>query len=164
MTDTTTRPDLYWDPYDPEIFRDPYPTYRRLREEAPLYYNAEHDFFALSRADDLEHAYTDKTRLINGRSDIIEYIKSGVEFPPGTVIFEDPPLHTRHRALLSRMFTPIVARKQNDRSSLNVVSPFGWVIGSNQTSSNWARIRSSTVRWIRRHAPPVASTGTSSSR
>jgi cytochrome P450 len=106
MTETTTAADLYWDPYDPDLYREPYPTFRRLREEAPLYYNDRHDFWVLSRAGDIEQAYTDKKRLINGRSDIIEFIKSGVEFPPGTVIFEDPPLHTRHRALLARMFTP----------------------------------------------------------
>ena len=29
----------YWDPYDPEFFADPYPSFRRLREEAPIYYN-----------------------------------------------------------------------------------------------------------------------------
>ena len=83
MTETTITPDLYWDPYDPDLFRDPYPTYRRMREEAPLYYNEKHDFYALTRADDIEQAYTDRNRLINGRSDIIEYIKSGVPVPAG---------------------------------------------------------------------------------
>ena len=44
---TVTSPsDLYYDPYDVEIDADPYPVYRRLREEAPLYYNEPHDFYA----------------------------------------------------------------------------------------------------------------------
>ena len=40
---------VHWDPYDPKYFADPYPVFRRLREEAPLYYNAEYDFYAVSR-------------------------------------------------------------------------------------------------------------------
>ena len=45
-----------YDPYDVDIDRDPYPTWRRLRDEAPLYRNEEHDFWALSRWDDVKPA------------------------------------------------------------------------------------------------------------
>ena len=45
---------VYYDPYDFEIDNDPYPVWRRLREEAPLYHNEKHDFYALSRFDDVE--------------------------------------------------------------------------------------------------------------
>ena len=44
---------LYYDPYDREIDRDPYPVYRRLRDEAPLYHNERLDFWALSRFADV---------------------------------------------------------------------------------------------------------------
>ena len=46
--------DVYYDPYNVEIYADPYPVFRRLREEAPLYYNEQHDFYAVSRFDDVE--------------------------------------------------------------------------------------------------------------
>ena len=46
--------DVYYDPYDFEIDTDPYPVWRRLRDEQPLYYNEKHDFYALSRFDDVE--------------------------------------------------------------------------------------------------------------
>ena len=46
--------ELYYDPYDFEIDADPYPVWRRMRDEAPLYYNERHDFYALSRFDDVE--------------------------------------------------------------------------------------------------------------
>ena len=98
--------DLYYDPYDVAINADPYPTFARLREEAPLYYNDQHDFFAVSRFDDAERGLKDRDTFISGRGGILELIKSGMEIPPGTVIFEDPPTHTIHRSLLSRMFTP----------------------------------------------------------
>lgn len=98
--------ELYWDPYDVELNMDPYPVFRRLRDEAPLYYNETHDFYALSRADDVERAFADHKRLLSGRSSILDFIRAGVEFPPGMFIFEDPPQHTKHRGLLSRVFTP----------------------------------------------------------
>ena len=44
--------DVYYDPYDAEIDVDPYPVWKRLRDEAPLYYNEPYDFYAVSRADD----------------------------------------------------------------------------------------------------------------
>jgi cytochrome P450 len=98
--------DVYYDPYAVEINADPYPVYRRLREEAPLYYNRPHDFYAVSRFEDVERGLRDREIYISGRGAIIELIKANIEFPPGVLIFEDPPIHTVHRSLLSRVFTP----------------------------------------------------------
>jgi cytochrome P450 len=106
----TLTDDLYYDPYDVAINADPYPVFRRLREEAPLYYNEKHDFFALSRFEDVERGLVDRDTYISGRGGILELIKANLPMPPGNLIFEDPPLHTVHRALLSRVFTP---RKMN---------------------------------------------------
>jgi cytochrome P450 len=50
---------LYYDPYNVEIDADPYPTYRRLRDEAPIYYNERLDFWALSRFADIEPTLRD---------------------------------------------------------------------------------------------------------
>jgi len=98
--------DVYYDPYAIEINADPYPVYRRLREEAPLYYNEPHDFYAVSRFEDVERGLRDREIYISGRGAIIELIKANIAFPPGVLIFEDPPIHTVHRTLLSRVFTP----------------------------------------------------------
>jgi cytochrome P450 len=101
-----TTNDVYYDPYDVAIDADPYPVFRRLREEAPLYYNEPHDFYALSRFADVERALLDPQTFISGRGGIIELIRANIEMPPGVLIFEDPPIHTVHRSLLSRVFTP----------------------------------------------------------
>jgi len=98
--------DIAYDPYDPTIDADPYPVFRRLREEAPLYYNEEYDFYAVSRYKDCERTLVDAKHYISGRGGILELIKANIEMPPGTLIFEDPPVHTIHRSLLSRVFTP----------------------------------------------------------
>lgn len=97
---------LYWDPYDSAINADPYPIYRRLREEAPLYYNERYDFYAVTRFEDCERGLPDWKTFPSSRGNILELIKSGLEIPPGTLIFEDPPVHDIHRRLLSRVFTP----------------------------------------------------------
>ena len=64
---TTTGTDVSYDPYDVEINADPYPVFRRLREEAPLYRNDTHDFYALSRFDDVERGLVDRETYISGR-------------------------------------------------------------------------------------------------
>jgi cytochrome P450 len=98
--------DVYFDPYDVAINADPYPTYARLRDEAPIYHNERYDFWALSRHGDVEKALVNWQTFSNTRSDILDIIRSGVELPPGVILFEDPPLHTTHRGLMSRVFTP----------------------------------------------------------
>ena len=103
---TTTGSDVYYDPYDVGIDADPYPVFRRLREEAPLYHNDQYDFYALSRFEDVERGLVDRETYISGRGAILELIKADIEMPPGVILFEDPPIHTMHRGLLSRVFTP----------------------------------------------------------
>jgi cytochrome P450 len=98
--------DLYYDPYDFDIDADPYPLWKRLRDEAPLYYNEKYDFFALSRFDDVEHALLDWETYRSGRGSVLEIIKANVTIPPGQILFEDPPVHDVHRGILSRVFTP----------------------------------------------------------
>ena len=99
----TSASDVYYDPYDVGIDADPYPVFRRLRDESPLYYNEPHDFWAVSRFEDVERGLKDAPTYISGRGGILELIKAGIEMPPGILIFEDPPTHTIHRRLLSRV-------------------------------------------------------------
>jgi cytochrome P450 len=103
---TATEPGVYYDPFDFEIDTDPYPVWERLREERPLYYNERYDFYALSRFDDVERALVDWRTYSSAKGTVLELIKSGMDIPPGSIIFEDPPDHDLHRGLLSRVFTP----------------------------------------------------------
>lgn len=98
--------DVYYDPYDFDIDVDPYPVWKRLRDHAPLYYNERYEFYALSRFDDVEKGLVDWKTYISGKGSVLEIIKAGIELPPGSILFEDPPAHDEHRALLSRVFTP----------------------------------------------------------
>jgi cytochrome P450 len=102
----TSSSDVYYDPYDFDIDADPYPIWKRLRDEAPLYWNDKYEFFALSRWEDVDAAMLDWQTYLSGRGSVLEIIKAGVEIPPGSILFEDPPAHDEHRSLLSRVFTP----------------------------------------------------------
>jgi cytochrome P450 len=106
--------DVYFDPYDVELNADPYPMFRRLREEVPLYYNEQHDFYALSRFADVDDALVDFQTFSSAKGAILELIKANIAIPSGVLLFEDPPIHDIHRKLLSRMFTP---RKINELES-----------------------------------------------
>jgi cytochrome P450 len=102
----TTEPELYYDPYDFEIDSDPYPIWRRLRDEQPLYRNDRYDFWALSRFGDVERCLVDWRTYSSAKGTLLELIKADIELPAGSIIFEDPPGHDLHRGLLSRVFTP----------------------------------------------------------
>jgi cytochrome P450 len=98
--------ELYYDPFDIGIDDDPYPVWQRMRAEAPLYFNDKYRFYALSRYDDVAAALPDWRTYRSGRGTTADILFSGVEVPPGILLFEDPPLHDLHRRLLSRVFTP----------------------------------------------------------
>jgi cytochrome P450 len=102
----STSKDVYYDPYDVVLNADPYPMFRRLREESPLYYNAQHDFYAFSRYTDVDKGLVDHGTFSSARGAILELIKANLDIPAGMLIFEDPPIHDVHRKLLARMFTP----------------------------------------------------------
>jgi cytochrome P450 len=96
----------YYDPYDFDIDADPYPVWKRLRDEAPLFYNEKYDFYAVSRYDDVERALVEWQTYSSAKGSVLEIIKAEMQMPPGMFIFEDPPDHDLHRGIMSRVFTP----------------------------------------------------------
>ncbi|CAO5165202.1 Cytochrome P450 [Frankia sp. AiPs1] len=103
---TTQQPEIYYDPYEPALQVDPFPIFRRMRNEQPLYYNEKHDFYALSRFDDVDKAFADVATFSSARGNILELIKANMDLPSGVFIFEDPPVHLVHRGVLTGIFTP----------------------------------------------------------
>ena len=92
-----------YNPFSYEIHEDPYPTYRLLRERAPAYYNEEHDFWALSRFDDIWSAFADWQTFSSANGVSLE---DTAAFSPDMIITMDPPRQTRIRGLVSRALTP----------------------------------------------------------
>ncbi len=96
---------LYWDPFDTDLDTDPYDTWKRMRDDAPLYRNDRYDFWALSRYADVEAAHRDAKTFCSGHGTVLELMQAE-PFTNGQMIFLDPPEHTRLRTLVSRAFTP----------------------------------------------------------
>ncbi|MFP6663874.1 MAG: cytochrome P450 [Deltaproteobacteria bacterium] len=93
---------LEYNPFAWEIHEDPYPIYRRLRDEAPVYHNPELGFYALSRWDDVWEATRDWPTYSSAQGITIEHGKPQLPM----MITMDPPDHERLRSLVSRAFTP----------------------------------------------------------
>jgi cytochrome P450 len=98
--------DLYYDPYDYAIDADPYPVWRRLRDEAPLYRNEQHGFYALSRYDDVLAGLSDSETYQSSHGIVLEMITDEPYENVPMMIMVDPPYHTTLRKLVSRAFTP----------------------------------------------------------
>ncbi|HEX7521088.1 MAG TPA: cytochrome P450 [Acidimicrobiia bacterium] len=99
--------DLVYNPYDYAMHEDPYPTYARLREEAPLYRNGERNFWALSRHADVMAAFRDPAHFSNRDGVSLDPAASGPNaYRTMSFLAMDPPRHDRMRALVSRGFTP----------------------------------------------------------
>jgi cytochrome P450 len=93
-------------PFSYEFHENPYPTYRYLREHAPLYRNERLDFWALSRFRDVFDAHVDWQTYSSAEGILLERLDPKyLEMTP-MMIFEDPPRHDRLRKLVSRAFTP----------------------------------------------------------
>jgi cytochrome P450 len=102
-----TATQLVFDPFSEEFFTDPYPTYRRMREEAPVYYSEEYDFYALTRHEDVAAAFKDYETYSSARGIELSMIKKGGVPPESkSMIFMDPPEHRRMRSLVNKVFTP----------------------------------------------------------
>lgn len=98
---------LAYNPYAYEIHEDPYPTYVRLRAEAPVYRNEEAGFWALSRHADVVEAFRDNVRFSSSHGVSLDPAASGPQaHRTMSFLAMDPPMHGRMRNLVSRGFTP----------------------------------------------------------
>ena len=98
---------LRYDPYDYAIHADPYPTYARLRESAPVYQNEERGFWALSLHADVTSAFRDSGRFSNRFGVSLDPLAYGPDAEQVmSFLAMDPPRHTRMRAIVSKGFTP----------------------------------------------------------
>lgn len=103
MTETAVE----FDPMSDEYFNDPSEVYRRLRDEAPVYFNEHYGFYALSRFEDVAAAHRDWQGFSSSYGvDLATLSKHANYSSLKMIIMMDPPEHARLRALVSRVFTP----------------------------------------------------------
>lgn len=97
--------ELYYDPFDFDVDVRAHDVWRRMRDEAPLYRNDTHDFFALTRYDDVLECLLDTETYVSRFGTTLDMM-SDEEIPLPMFIFRDPPEHNLLRKLVSRAFTP----------------------------------------------------------
>ncbi|MCV7290651.1 cytochrome P450 [Mycolicibacterium wolinskyi] len=108
-----TKPQVIFDPFSEDYFNNPFDIYRQMREEAPLYYSAEQDFYALTRHEDVAAALKDHEAFSSSRGCDLAMVQ-GDEPPQKSIIFMDPPDHRHMRSLLNKAFTPRAIQAQKD--------------------------------------------------
>src|SRR5579862_1865546 len=91
-----------YNPFDWETQHNPYPVYRQLRDEAPVYHNEKIGFWALSRYEDVVAGHLNVEGLSSAHGVTIEGMEKDAPF----LIVKDPPEHTAHRKIVARLFTP----------------------------------------------------------
>lgn len=104
----STATSIEFDPFSTEFFNGAYDTYRRLRDEAPVYYNAKWDFWALTRYEDVAPATKDHETFSSAKGATLDMVKAHDDaIPvPKVIISMDPPEHQKMRRLVSNVFTP----------------------------------------------------------
>lgn len=108
-----TKPKLVFHPYSQEYFDNPYEVYERMRDEAPLYYDEDEDFYALTRHEDVAAAFKNHDAFSSARGCDLGMVRSD-EAPGKSIIFMDPPDHRHMRSLLNKAFTPRAIQTQRD--------------------------------------------------
>jgi cytochrome P450 len=108
-----TKPKLKFNPVAQEYFDNPYEIYKRMRDEAPIYYDEDEDFYALTRHADVAAALKDYESFSSSRGCDLGMVRTG-EVPQRSIIFMDPPDHRHMRSLLNKAFTPRAIQSQHD--------------------------------------------------
>jgi cytochrome P450 len=112
--DPMTTSTFVFDPFSDEHYRDPFPVYRRLRDEAPVYYSEQYDFYALSRHADVAAAFKDPETFSSAQGVTLEEIHSDKHAAAKSIIWMDPPDHRQMRSLVNKVFTPRAIQRQED--------------------------------------------------
>lgn len=112
---------VLFDPFSEDFFSSPVETYRRMREDAPVYYNQEYDFYALTRHEDVAAAFKDHETYSSAYGVDLAQVRKDTTTEHGSIIAMDPPAHRRMRSLLNRVFTPRAIETQRELVTTLVV-------------------------------------------
>ncbi|MBW0016114.1 MAG: cytochrome P450 [Mycobacterium sp.] len=107
-----TKAKVVFDPFSEEFFNGAWDTYRRMQEEAPVYYNEEYDFYALTRHADVAAGLKNFEQYSSAYGIDLAMVRRGEPPPQKSIIFMDPPDHRHMRSLLNKVFTPRAIQSQ----------------------------------------------------
>jgi hypothetical protein len=126
MDTTVDRPVSAIDPFSHEFLRDPYPHHARLREAGPVVWLEQYGIWAMARHQEVRDALTDwQTYCSSAGVGLSDFRKEPPWRPPSIILEADPPLHTRTRAVLTRIMSPAainILRATFEREAESLVS------------------------------------------
>ena len=126
MDTTIDRPVSAIDPFSREFLRDPYPHHARLREAGPVVWLEQYGIWAMARHQEVRDALTDwQTYCSSAGVGLSDFRKEPPWRPPSIILEADPPLHTRTRAVLTRIMSPAainILRATFEREAESLVS------------------------------------------
>lgn len=106
MAADTEQEAVVFDPFSADFYRDPHAFYPRLRAQAPVFHNAEYDFYALSRHADVAAGLKDFATYSSAYGVDLGMVRTGQKAPAKMIISIDPPEHRVMRSLVNKVFTP----------------------------------------------------------
>lgn len=104
MAEASAPPFTFFD----QMGGDPFPMFAGLRQNAPLFQPPGSNMWIVTRYEDALRIIRDPATF---SSQVGEALPEGEPRPP-TILFDDPPIHTRMRGLLTSAFTPRVIELQ----------------------------------------------------
>jgi cytochrome P450 len=123
---------VVYDPYSTEVHQDPYPIFSRLRADAPVYHNQERGFWAVSRYEDVAAVSLDWERFTARFGvDIDNY---GDVLCGGFFLAQDPPQHTKLRAVCRAAFGPARLRDHAEAAIRSEVQALVGLLARSETS------------------------------
>jgi 4-methoxybenzoate monooxygenase (O-demethylating) len=107
MGTTIDRPVSAIDPFSQAFLRDPYPHHEALREAGPVVWLEQYGIWTMARHQEVRDALTDwQTYCSSAGVGLSDFRKEPPWRPPSIILEADPPLHTRTRAVLTRILSP----------------------------------------------------------
>ena len=104
---TLSRPVSTVDPFSHGFLHDPYPHHQALREAGPVVWLEQYQIWAMARHEQVRDALTDwQTYCSSAGVGLSDFRKEPPWRPPSIILEADPPLHTRTRAVLTRILSP----------------------------------------------------------
>jgi cytochrome P450 len=113
MDDQTisSRPISAVDPFSHAFLHDPYPHHEAIREAGPVVWLEQYGIWAMARHEQVRDALTDwQTYCSSAGVGLSDFRKEPPWRPPSIILEADPPLHTRTRAVLTRILSPAAIR------------------------------------------------------
>jgi cytochrome P450 len=117
------------DPFSHAFLHDPYPYHEELREAGPVVWLEQYGIWTMARHEQVRDALTDwQTYCSSAGVGLSDFRKEPPWRPPSIILEADPPLHTRTRAVLTRMLAPAAIQVLRETFKREAEALIAWLV------------------------------------